>query len=117
MTVPWMEAALAAAGDASETLLDVYQRLTTNPDYQLWVSDAGMYVTHVVPGRDGPLLHFWLAGGTMTGMKELYPLAEAFGRQLGCVAMTLIGRCGWQRTFLRDEGWSPALVEMRKGLQ
>ena len=110
---PWLEAALASSNNP-ETLLDVYEQVSRRPGHDLWVCDTATILTVLVAGQKGPLLHLWLAGGAMDGIQQLYPLVEAFARELGCISMTLIGRRGWERSFLRDEGWAPTLVHLEK---
>lgn len=109
----WLESALESA-NVDQDLLDVYAALRDTPGCDLWVDEYAAIATKIFEGRKGREVIFWLAGGKMKGILELYPLVEAFARGLGCVSMTLIGRRGWERSFLRDEGWEPTLVHLEK---
>lgn len=113
----WLEKANAYSRE-NKDLLDVYAAVRNDPFVQLWMSDTAAVVTQTVQEKDGWVLHFWLAGGEMEGVQEIYSMAETMARGLGCRRMSLRGRPGWVRSFLsRGEGWRPAhSVEMEKDL-
>ena len=46
----------------------------------------------------------------------MLPLVAEWGKQQGCTSMSLTGRRGWERTFLKREGWTANLVVMTKDL-
>jgi len=43
-------------------------------------------------------------------------LIESWGKSIGCTRVTLAGRRGWSKTFLKDEGYSPQWTVMAKDL-
>lgn len=62
-------------------------------------------------------LAFFLAAGDMPDVQRAYRAAEQWARQQGYSAMYLMGRRGWERSFLtREEGWRPVQTVMRKEL-
>jgi hypothetical protein len=44
------------------------------------------------------------------------PLIEQWGKSIGCSRVSLAGRKGWERTFLKDEGYEPKWFILCKDL-
>jgi hypothetical protein len=49
-------------------------------------------------------------------IKKMRPHIEAWGKSVGCTRVTLAGRKGWERTFLKDEGYEPQWFILSKEL-
>jgi hypothetical protein len=47
---------------------------------------------------------------------RMRPLIESWGKSVGCTRVTLAGRKGWAKTFLKDEGYSPQWAVLAKDL-
>ena len=60
-------------------------------------------------------IHGEAAVGELDAILELIEEAEAWGRKIGCITASIASRSGWQRV-LKDKGWEPFQVELRKDL-
>lgn len=97
----------------THTFSDVARYLETG-HAQLWDTDRAAIVTQVIQTPRIKTCHFFLAGGDLAELERMQPIVEAWARKEGCRRMTLAGRPGWTRTFLRDNGYTPAWVMMNK---
>lgn len=79
-----------------DTETDVVVRLLEG-SAQLWLGEASAMVTEVV--REPRSVHFWLGGGDMAELISLIPGIAAWGRMMGCRAITIEGRKGWDRVL------------------
>ena len=111
---PFLQKALDHAGN-THTLEDVEAALAKGL-VQWWPGENSAAVTEIIQYPQQRALHFWLAGGNLSELESMYPAAEAWGREHGCTVATTSGRPGWERTFLRREGWQPRTVVMMKAL-
>lgn len=109
-----IEAALLFAG-GTHTKEDVWHMIS-DEHAQLWHGNSSVIVTQIEDAPRAKILHFWLAGGDLHELEVMYPLIEEWGEALGCTRATLTGRKGWERTFLRDLGWSYAHTTFAKEL-
>ncbi len=57
-----------------------------------------------------------VAGGNLDELKSMRPVIESWAKQLGCARVTLAGRKGWEKTFLKDEGYEPKWFMLSKEL-
>lgn len=76
-------------------------------EFQLWHHDNAAIVTEIVVYPRLKDLHFFLAGGNLDELQQMTPIIEDWGRSVGCTRVSLAGRKGWQRTFLKDRGYEP----------
>lgn len=84
---------------------------------QVWPGPASVIITEIVREPRQTRLHFFLAAGLRRELAAMTPLILDWGRTQGCDHASLVGRKGWQRTFLRDTGWTVSdLVLMEKTL-
>lgn len=84
---------------------------------QYWPGPASIVVTETIDHPQARLLHFFLAAGVRAELEAMTPLILDWGKSRGCTRATLIGRKGWQRTFLKDTGWRTSdLIFMEKDL-
>lgn len=100
-------AELAAALDyAGGTYIvdDVLDRVAKG-DAQAWYGPRSVVITEIIEHPRKRVLHFFLAAGIMAEIEVMAPLILAWGKERGCTGATLIGRKGWQRSFLARTGW------------
>src|SRR5262249_12933828 len=102
--------------DGSHTLEDIETGIV-NGTYQLWESDDSVIVTEVRETPQQRFLLFFLAAGHMPDLRAFVPPILDWARGHGCVKAQLVGRHGWQRTWLLGEGWVPKAVVMEVDLE
>lgn len=108
---PWIESALEYA-QGTHDFADIVDAILENR-MQLWANDKACAVTEVIDFPKKRMLHVFLAGGDMAGVRDLEEPAIEWGKTIGCTDMTLTGRKGWVRA-LKDGGWSDSHVMMIK---
>ena len=112
---PHIEAALSH-GDDTHTFADV-QDMVAAGKAQFFPGPASCVVTELVLDPRRKSLHFFLAAGRMAELEIMAPHILEFGRREGCTHATLIGRKGWQRSFLARTGWTKSpLILMERDL-
>lgn len=112
---PWLEAALAHAGD-SHGLEDV-RALVEDGRARLWAGARSALVATIENDPRERRLLLWLAGGALDELTAvLRPAAEAWGRAMGCTRAMIIGRPGWEHV-LRDDGYRPVARLIAKDLR
>jgi hypothetical protein len=84
---------------------------------QFWPGNKSAVVTQVVEYPQRKNLHYFLAGGDIEELERMAPFIEKWAREQGCKAVTLAGRRGWERTFLKQQGYSPKYTVMAKELE
>lgn len=84
--------------------------------FQLWPNHNSAVVTEVVVYPQLKDLHYFLAGGNLDELKAMRPVIDGWGKSIGCTRVTLAGRKGWERTFLKDEGYEPKWFILSKEL-
>lgn len=77
---------------------------------QVWYDENSVIVTQVNDKGAGKVLHFWLAAGSLREVIDLSHRVLEWGRGVGCVRATLVGRRGWRRVLPR-EGWRSLSAE------
>lgn len=99
-------------GGEKLTLEDVRQQLR-DQTAQLWVVPwQAAAVTKVVDDT----LVVWLVGGRMDVMPAMLAAGEDWARGVGCKGVMVYGRRGWERSFLRAEGYRHEWTIMVKPL-
>lgn len=111
---PQIEAALAYSGH-SHTFADVVTMIEQGKA-QYWAGPTSVIVTELIQEPQHLVLHFFLAGGNLRELEEMTPIVEQWGREQGATRASLIGRKGWERTFLNRQGWHNGLVVLEKSL-
>lgn len=110
-----IERALSHAS-ATHAFEDVAQMVSAG-QANYWPGPASIVVTETIDHPKARLLHFFLAAGLRPELERMTPLILQWGRSQGCTRATLVGRKGWQRTFLARTGWRTTdLVLMEKEL-
>ncbi len=84
--------------------------------FQVWPGIKSVVVTEIIVYPRIKNLHYFLAGGDLDELKLMRPHIERWGKSLGCTRVTLAGRKGWAKTFLRDEGYEPKWFILSKNL-
>ena len=109
-----VEAALEYSG-GTHGIEDIAEGLKKGR-FQLWPADDSVVVTEIIVYPRLKNLHFFLAGGDLDELRLMRPLIESWGRDMGCTRVSLAGREGWSKTFLRDEGYRPKWFVLSKDL-
>jgi hypothetical protein len=109
-----VEAALEYSG-GTHGIEDIAEGLKKGR-FQLWPADDSVVVTEIIVYPRLKNLHFFLAGGDLDELRLMRPLIESWGRDMGCTRVSLAGRQGWAKTFLRDEGYKPKWFVLSKDL-
>ena len=106
---PWLEAALER-GEMTHGIDDICDGVM-NGNMTLLSSDTAALVCVVQSAPLASLLHVFLAGGELNGVRAMLPRLEALAEQLGCRDITLSGRRGWVKA-LEDLGFTEASTNM-----
>lgn len=110
----WIEDALQYA-QGTHTFNDIAAAVLSDR-FQIWPSNNAVVVTEIVVYPQLKDLHFFLAGGNLDELKAMRPIIESWGKSVGCTRVSLAGRKGWERTFLKDEGYKPNWFVLSKEL-
>jgi hypothetical protein len=110
----WIEDALEYSG-GTHSFDDIAAGVLASK-FQLWPNHNSAVVTEIVVYPNVKNLHYFLAGGNLDELKMMRPHIEAWGKSVGCTRVTLAGRKGWERTFLKDEGYTPQWFVLSKEL-
>lgn len=109
-----IESALRYSG-GTHTFADV-QAMVLTGKAQFWHGVESVVITQIEVTPQLRNLHFFLAAGNQQELALMEaPLCE-WGRLQGCTTATLIGRKGWERSFLTKTGWTPTHTVFGKEL-
>jgi hypothetical protein len=111
---PHIERALARSG-GTHTLDDVREAIISHKA-QLWWGNNSVIITEIETTPRKKILRFWLAGGEIEEIETMYPLIAEWGRSLGCDRAVIVGRKGWERSFLKEDGWRATQTVYEKEL-
>lgn len=106
--------ALQFAG-GSHTEADIGEAVACG-DMQRWEGDRSTIITEIRQTPRQRILLFFLAEGDMTELQAMTPGILDWGRMHGCVKAQLIGRPGWTRSWLVQDGWSETARIMERDL-
>jgi len=109
-----VEAALEYSGGTHN--FDDIAEMVEKQQLQLWPAKDSVVLTEIIVYPRLKNLHYFLAGGDLDELSRMRPLIESWGKSLGCTRVTLAGRRGWQKSFLKDEGYSPQWSVLAKEL-
>ena len=84
--------------------------------FQLWPGRDSAVVTEIIVYPQLKDLHYFLAGGDLDELRLMRPIIESWGKEIGCSRVSLAGRKGWERTFLKSEGYEPKWFILCKDL-
>lgn len=85
-----------------------------NGSAQFWPGKNSAVITQIVPYPKKKVLHFFLAAGDIEELKEMEPHIIQWAKSQGCEAVTLTGRPGWTKSFLKNIGYKCTQVQMFK---
>lgn len=84
---------------------------------QIWARPNAAIVTQIFIFPQYKQLDVFLAGGNLADLEAMCPEIEEWAKEQGCTKAVLIGRPGWQRTFLSRTGWrQEPVIYMEKTL-
>jgi hypothetical protein len=109
-----VEAALEYSGGTHQ-FEDVLEMVEKN-QLQVWPATQSIVLTEIIVYPRLKNLHYFLAGGDLDELSRMRPMIESWGKSLGCTRVSLAGRRGWAKTFLKDEGYSPQWTVLAKQL-
>lgn len=109
-----VEAALEYSGGTHQ-FEDVLEMVEKN-QLQVWPAIQSIVLTEIIVYPRLKNLHYFLAGGDLDELSRMRPMIESWGKSLGCTRVSLAGRRGWAKTFLKDEGYSPQWTVLAKQL-
>ena len=107
-----VQAALDHGGN-THTVQDIAAGVATGK-YQMWPGPDSIIITEIVDFPRKRICNYFLAGGKLEELKPLVPVIEEWAKERGCDGITLIGRGGWTKSFLRDLGYAVVHCEMSK---
>jgi hypothetical protein len=109
-----VEAALEYSGGTHN--FDDVAEMVRDHRLQLWPASNSVVLTEIIVYPRLKNLHYFLAGGDLDELSRMRPMIESWGKSIGCTRVTLAGRKGWAKTFLKDEGYSPQWSVLAKEL-
>jgi len=109
-----VEAALEYSGGTHN--FDDVAEMVEDHRLQLWPASNSVVLTEIIVYPRLKNLHYFLAGGDLDELSRMRPMIESWGKSIGCTRVTLAGRKGWAKTFLKDEGYSPQWSVLAKEL-
>lgn len=110
-----VEAALEYSGGTHD--FDDIVEMVKKEQLQVWPATQSIVLTEVIVYPKLKNLHYFLAGGDLDELSRMRPMIEFWGKSLGCTRVSLAGRRGWAKTFLKDEGYSPQWTVLAKQLK
>lgn len=111
---PILEPAIAYAND--EIVWDEVAAGVREGKYQLWMGVDSAVITEIVVYPRHKTLLFSFAGGNLKELRAMAPVIEEWGKSVGAKNAGFVGRKGWERSFLIDDGWKATRVLMEKEL-
>ena len=112
---PWIADALKYS-NGGYRLQDIANGIHVG-QYQIWTCETAVIITQIAHTPIQKSLHLFLAGGDMDGVEELVRECEVWAKQAGCDAVTLTGREGWKKSFLKPLGFQEVSISMYKKLE
>jgi hypothetical protein len=110
----WLEAALEYSG-GTHGIEDIAEGVREGR-FQFWPSPRAAAITEIIVYPRLKALNWFLAGGDLDDLKAMRPFVELWAKQQGCSRSTFSGRRGWERTFIKDEGYAPKWFVVSKEL-
>lgn len=88
-------------------LQDIVDQIATG-DMHLWAGTDSAIITQIVQFPRRRALHVPFGGGNLAEITEMHSYIVEFAKQCGCQMITIAGRKGWERTFLKTVGFEYA---------
>jgi hypothetical protein len=114
---PHFRPLFAAAIDPRFYTIDHLDHLVLSKRAQCWFGEEAAIVTEVRTYPSGATaVHGLVAAGRLEEIVDvLIPMAEAWGRAIGCTLAVIESRGGWARQ-LKDHGYAPFQTAVAKEL-
>lgn len=108
--------AFAEAMDPRLYDIDYLDGLILSGRARFWRTDTAAIVAEIKLFPTGAkVVHGLIAAGDIEGIKSLIPLAEDWGRQVGCIGGMIDSRPGWARA-MKSAGYAPHQLALWKDL-
>lgn len=101
----WIEDALKYSADTHD-IYDILDEVAYNR-MQLWPGKESAIITEIMVYPKKKMLHVSLAGGNLKELSQMAPSIIEFAKFIECDGITIAGRRGWERTFVRDLNFKP----------
>lgn len=88
-------------------LQDIVDQIAVG-EMHLWAAEDSAIVTHFVEFPRALTLHIPFAGGNLKELEEMMPSLINFAKASNCDMVTVAGRRGWERSFLKEMSFRPA---------
>lgn len=108
----WIKEAIAYAHGEFD-LEHIYSELYAG-NMQLWPCEDAVIITQIIKYPKRSVLHVLLAGGDMEELEYMHNPIVAWARAHGCSAVSISGRPGWTKSFLKNYGFKQIQVQMIK---
>jgi len=92
-------------------LQDIADQIATS-EMHLWAGADSAIVTHFVFFPRKKALHVPFGGGNLAEIEAMHPYIIEFAKTAGCQMISVAGRKGWERTFLKKTGFEFAYSVM-----
>ena len=80
--------------------------------FQEWAGDGSVIITEILQTPLKKTLNFFLAEGNLVELRAMTLPILDWGRMQGCTHAAFTGRDGWERSFVRDFGFTKTAVVM-----
>jgi hypothetical protein len=101
----WIEDALKYSA-GTHSIYDILDAVACN-QMQLWPGEKSAVITEIVVHPQKKMLHLALAGGNLEELSVMAHSIHAFAKHIEADGITIAGRRGWARTFMRDWNFKP----------
>lgn len=108
----WIEAALEYS-HGTHDIKDIFEAVANNT-VEFWPGQKCALISQVVQYPKKRMVHIFLAGGDIDEIKEIETHITEWAKSQGCSGLSLTGRPGWTKSFLRDIGYRNTQVQMIK---
>lgn len=85
--------------------------------YKLWPGSDSVIITESVELPLAKVLNLALAGGNLEELELMLRNIEAWAKENGYKRISLIGRPGWSKSFLKNNGYKANWIIMAKELK
>lgn len=90
----WLKSALDEFWSLDAVLQEIESGMAV-----FWPMEKSAVVTQVHQYPNGMVLRIWLAGGDLVELKKFLPAADNYAKSIGCTAIEIEGRCGWEKVL------------------